>query len=139
MCLPPTERFELKSLRILVSEDEKSTSETYFLFLQTEGHDVVVTSNGQECIDTYKKEIGKDSRYAFDVVLLDYMIPKKNGGDVAKEILAINPNQKILIATALKEASYLSGLKFDEKNLNIIYKPFPLEEMMLVMNKMVGE
>ncbi len=129
----------MKTLKILVSEDEKSTSETYFMFLQSEGHDVVVTSDGQECIEMYKKEIAKDSLNRFDIVLLDYMIPKKNGGDVAREILAMNPNQKILIATAyLTEVVNQSGLKFDEKNLRIIFKPFPFEQMMQVMNEMVS-
>jgi DNA-binding response OmpR family regulator len=128
----------VKTLKILVSEDEKTTSDTYFIFLQAEGHECLVTSDGQECIDVYKKEIAKDPRQGFDLVLLDYMIPKKNGGEVAKEILAINPNQKILIATAyLAEVLNRNGLKF-EKNLRIIFKPFQLEDMMRVINNMVG-
>ena len=130
----------MKTLNILVSEDEKSTNETYFMFLQSEGHDVVVTSDGQECIDIYRKEIEKDSRHRFDLVLLDYLIPKKNGGDVAREILAMNPNQKILVATAyLMEAVNRSGLRFDLKNLRIIYKPFPLEDLMQVVNEMTSD
>ena len=129
----------MKTLKILVSEDEKTTSATYFMFLQSEGHDVVVTSDGQECIDVYRKEIGKESRHIFDLVLLDYKIPKKNGGDVAREILAMNPNQKILVATAyLTESVNQSGLKFDKKSLRIIYKPFPLDEMMRVINEMTS-
>jgi CheY-like chemotaxis protein len=84
-----------------------------------------------ECVDVYRKEIPKDSTHRFDLVLLDYMIPQKNGGDVAREILAMNPHKKILVATAyLTEAMNQSGLKFDRKNLRIIYKPFPLDEMM---------
>lgn len=130
----------MKSLKILVSEDEKSTSDTYFMFLQSEGHDVVVTSYGQECIEVYRKEFGKDSPDRFDIVLLDYMIPKKNGGDVAREILAMNPNQKILVATAyLTEVVNQSGLKFNEKTLRIIFKPFPFDRMMQVMNEMISD
>lgn len=130
----------MKTLKILVSEDEKSTSETYSMFLQSEGHDVVVTSDGQECIEVYRKEIGKYFPHRFDIVLLDYKIPTKNGGDVAREILTMNPNQKILVATAyLTEAVNQSGLKFDEKNLRIIFKPFPLEQMMQAINEMVPD
>lgn len=130
----------MKTLKILVSEDEKSTSETYFMFLQSEGHDVIVTSDGQECIEVYRKELGKEFPHRFDIVLLDYKIPKKNGGDVAREILTMNPNQKILVATAyLTEAVNQSGLKFDDKNLRIIFKPFPFEQMMQVINEMVPD
>lgn len=129
----------MKPLKILVSEDEKSTSETYFMFLQSEGHDVVVTSNGQECIDVYRKEIGKDSGHGFDLVLLDYKIPEKNGGEVAREILAMNPIQKILVATAyLTEIVNESSLRFDRKNLRTIYKPFPLDQMMRIIIEMTS-
>lgn len=93
-----------------------------------------------ECIDVYRKEIGKDSTHRVDLVLLDYMIPKKNGGDVARVILAMNPHQKILVATAyLTAAMNQSGLKFDRKNLRIIYKPFPLDEMMRVINELASD
>lgn len=93
-----------------------------------------------ECVDVYRKEIPKNSTDKFDLVLLDYMIPQTNGGDVAREILAMNPHQKILVATAyLTEAMNQSGLKFDSKNLRIIYKPFPLDEMMRVINEMASD
>jgi CheY-like chemotaxis protein len=32
----------------------------------------------------------------FDVVVLDYRMPKKDGTEVAKEILDLNPNQRII-------------------------------------------
>lgn len=36
----------------------------------------------------------------FDAVDLDYKMPKKDGMDVAKEILALNPYQRIIFAFA---------------------------------------
>jgi CheY-like chemotaxis protein len=36
----------------------------------------------------------------FDVVVLDYKMPSKDGMEVAKEILQINPYQRIIFASA---------------------------------------
>ena len=36
----------------------------------------------------------------FDVVVLDYKMPGKDGMEVAKEILTINPDQRIIFASA---------------------------------------
>lgn len=130
----------MKTLRILVSEDEKGTSDTYELFLKDEGHNVVVTSDGQKCIDVYKEFTENYAGQKFDMVVLDYKIPKKNGGEVAKAILEMNPSQKILIATAysIKAISQI-GIMFDEKSLRIIHKPFPLEDLMKIINEMVSD
>jgi two-component system cell cycle response regulator CpdR len=126
---------------MLVSEDEKGTSDTYNVFLKDEGHDVIFTADGQECIDVYKEEMQKNpDKQIFDIVVLDYRIPKKNGGEVAKEILAMNPYQKILIATAYsRKVVNQSGLKFEEKNLRLVHKPFEFEDMMKVISEMVSD
>jgi CheY-like chemotaxis protein len=41
-----------------------------------------------------------DTPSPFDVVVLDYKMPGKNDMEVAKEILQINPNQRIIFASA---------------------------------------
>jgi len=40
---------------------------------------------------------------SYDVVILDYKMPGVNGMDVAKEIFKINPNQRIIFASAYVE------------------------------------
>ena len=56
----------------------------------------------------------------FDIIVVDYSLPKKNGADVAKEILALNPEQKVLIATAYSRQQINKDLDFEQKKLRII-------------------
>src|SRR5919109_1574182 len=110
-------------MRILVAEDEPDISRTYKLALEDNGHEVIVTENGEECLGVYSNELKRmkinadnnsnnnnnkhpktTSLYSpsspFDVVVLDYRMPKKDGMEVAKEILDLNPNQRIIFASA---------------------------------------
>jgi CheY-like chemotaxis protein len=40
-----------------------------------------------------------DQIQPFDAVVLDYKIPQMNGLEVAKEILAVNPHKRIILAS----------------------------------------
>jgi DNA-binding response OmpR family regulator len=83
-------------MNVLVAEDEKDISTLYKLALEERGHRVTITNNGAECLRVYNKELQDitlntdPSKHIqpFDAVVLDYKIPKINGMQVAKEILA---------------------------------------------------
>lgn len=52
-------------------------------------------------VNSIKIDSGSDiTPSPFDVVVLDYKMPDKNGMEVAKEILRINPHQRIMFASA---------------------------------------
>lgn len=65
--------------KILIAEDEKPMSKALEIKLGREGYDVKAAYNGQEAIDYLKKE-------KFDLVLLDLIMPKKDGFEVLTEI-----------------------------------------------------
>lgn len=61
----------------------------------------------------------------FDLVILDYRMPKKNGLEVAERILSIAPEQRIIIASA-----YTHELKTPsdiQQSLELLQKPFGLD------------
>jgi CheY-like chemotaxis protein len=94
-------------MNILVAEDH---SETAFVAdckhrLEDRGHIVTITSAGEECLKTYHDKLHIIALYSdatdhiqpFDVVILDYDIPDINGFEVAKEILSVNPHQRVIL------------------------------------------
>ncbi len=82
-------------MKILIAEDNQYTQIQYKIMLEKYGHEVVITKNGEECMDVYEKSINNESDQ-YDVILLDNNMPKKTGVEVAKEILEKNPKQRIL-------------------------------------------
>jgi len=117
------------TLKILIAEDEPELLRTYKILFEHEGHNVTTTSDGQECIEAYQLELQKvvANKPPFDVVVLDYRMPNKNGVEVAREILALVPTQKLLMVTAY---SGILDLK-DEKlrKMQVMSKPFDFEEL----------
>ena len=98
---------------ILIAEDEKDIVLVYEKALEIRMHEVVVAFNGEDCLKTYHDKfydmkfptLPLPCRYSmnispFDVLLLDYRLPDMNGMEVAKEILAVNPHQRIIFASA---------------------------------------
>lgn len=98
----------------------------YKQLFESRGHSVAITGDGEACLSLYKKmaESG-EPKSQYDIVLLDYSMPKKNGFETAKEILAVKPDQRILFITSFGEkmTTMLSELS-NGTNIDIIEKPF---------------
>lgn len=74
-----------------------------------------------------KDDVEQDS--PFDVVVLDYQMPKKNGLDVAKEILSIVPKQRIIFASAYVENTLKDSIKNLKQIVETMQKPFALQSL----------
>jgi two-component system cell cycle response regulator CpdR len=108
-----------------VTEDEPQLLRFYKIFLEELGYDVVIAADGQECLNSYAAARNNGEKSGFDLVILDYRMPKKNGMEVANELATIMPSQKVLMITA-----YAGTRDLTEKpeNLKIMAKPFELAE-----------
>ena len=115
--------------KVLIAEDEPELLKAFKLLLQNEGYQAVTAKDGQECIDIYKSELKRTTENSppFDMVLLDYRMPKKNGAEVAIEILALCPNQKLMMVTAFSGVNELIDVKL--KKIHVMPKPFDFEEL----------
>src|ERR687886_1940532 len=119
-------------MKLLIAEDEQDTALVYKLALQDRGHQVTITNNGQDCLDVYHLELQNvtlstdPSKHIqpFDAVILDYKMPKINGIEVAKEILAVNPHQRIIFASAYVKETLLDTIKSLKQITEVVQKPF---------------
>lgn len=75
--------------KILIAEDEDVLSNVLKDRFEAEGWEVTVAKDGIEAMEAIKKEL------KFDLVLLDLLMPKKDGFEVLKEVKS-NPELKSL-------------------------------------------
>ena len=89
-------------MRILVAEDDPDIRKTYKAALEDRNHEVIVSEDGKQCFDIYERELLARMNYRnsnrtentaspssssppssayspFDVVILDYKMPNKDG------------------------------------------------------------
>ncbi len=75
---------------ILIIEDEKSVSDMYKTHLENKGYQIAVSSNGKEGMELAKKEKP-------DLILLDIILPQKDGFTVLGKLKADKSTKKIPI------------------------------------------
>jgi DNA-binding NtrC family response regulator len=65
----------------------------------------------------------------FDAVILDYRMPGKDGMEVAKEILELNPNQRIIFASAYVKETLEDSVKELKRVVELMQKPFDADTL----------
>jgi two-component system cell cycle response regulator CpdR len=120
-------------LNILVAEDNEFTAKQYKTALEKKGHRVTLTKDGEECFDVYNDEVKyselfkKSKQSPFDIVLLDQSMPRKTGIEVAKEILGLRGNQRIIFLSAYAQKILVGADSVKEDTIQILQKPFSLD------------
>lgn len=119
-------------LRILSGEDNEFAALQYRKIFEKNQHHATIARDGEECVAAYRKALqncppGADP---FDVVLLDFVMPKKNGVRVAKEILDLRPHQRIIFASAFGAGVLDDASLVLRDSVEILQKPFSLEFLM---------
>ena len=106
--------------KILIVEDEFAISQVLKAYLTKQSYEVVQCYTGGEAIEVFEKE-------GPDLVLLDIMLPGKNGWAILKEIRLLG-SCPVIMLTALGDVNYrLEG--FDEGADDYIAKPFIADEV----------
>ncbi len=118
-------------LNILIAEDNDFTTLQYNRVLEKCGHSLVITKNGEECLQKFneEKKKGESGKQSFDVILLDQSMPKKNGKEVADEILKSNPNQRIIFASAYALGTDKEISDEFRQSVEFLQKPFSLTKL----------
>ena len=110
------------TLKIMIVEDDPLIRQLYETILKKKGYDVVaVASDGAQAVTLYQELEEKP-----DLIILDFRMPKMNGLQVSREILAENATTEILM---------ISGdPTFDRKavisrGINCMQKPVEIKEI----------
>ena len=109
-------------MRILLVEDEPGLIMTLTDRLRSEGYDVVSAADGKTGFEKAESE-------KFDLIVLDVMLPKKNGYDVARDLRQKGNTTPILMLTAKGETiDKVLGLKLGADDY--LTKPFEVIELL---------
>lgn len=107
--------------RILVVEDESSIALGLQDDLELEGYDIEVARDGDAAIARANSD-------AFDLVLLDVMLPKKDGFEVCRRLRRTGVSTPIIMLTAkTRDAEKVMGLELGADDY--ITKPFSPSEL----------
>lgn len=112
-----------KNYKILLVEDDPNLGILTKEFLEVKGYEVVLAQDGKEGWEQYH-----DNEY--DLLILDIMLPKKDGFSLAKDIRKENDNVPLIFLTAKSlQTDKIEGFKVGADDY--ITKPFSMEELLL--------
>ncbi|MGB6066194.1 MAG: PAS domain S-box protein [Desulfomonilaceae bacterium] len=109
---------------ILLVDDEESIRDLGKRILQQSGYTVLTASNGSEALDLYNEE-----KERISLTILDLIMPKMGGKECFRELLKVNPQVKVLMASGytsggtLKDATELGASGF-------VRKPYDIGQML---------
>jgi DNA-binding response OmpR family regulator len=117
---------ETVKTRILLVEDDPSLGTLLEEYLNAKGFETKLAEDGNKGYDAFCKN-------TFDLLLLDVMMPHKDGLTLAKEIRQTDKNTPIIFLTAksMKEDT-IEG--FNAGGDDYITKPFSMEELLVRIN-----
>jgi len=119
---------------ILIVDDEEIVRELLADMLSDTDMQAVTAESGLVALDMYRKPEAH-----FDLVVVDMSMPGMDGPAVSREIRKLNPSQKIIIATG----SYGTDAELAELKkigiADIMRKPFTMEEMLSVFERVMSE
>lgn len=108
-------------MKILIVEDEKKVASFIKRGLEDDGYQVTVSHDGA---DGFKKAVSGD----FSLIILDNMLPKKDGVTVARELREAGNQVPVLMLTAKDTTDdIVSGL--DAGSDDYLTKPFAFAEL----------
>ena len=117
---PMIERSANMGAKILVVDDDVNICDILRMYLEREGYEVKTVNDGAEGIATFKM-------YDPDLVLLDIMLPKKDGWQVCREIRETSTKPIIMITAKGEIFDKVLGLELGADDF--IVKPFDTKEV----------
>ena len=108
-------------MKVLIAEDDEGIRQGLREVIEGEGYQVIEAADGQQALDLFKE-------HTPDLALLDIMMPRVNGYDVCKRLLAEVPSLPVIFISAKsEEIDRVVGLELGADDF--ISKPFGVREV----------
>ncbi len=119
--------------RILIIDDEERVRRTLRRMLEPAGHDVVEAADGGEGVELYKED-------SVDLVLMDLIMPEKEGIQAAAELRHYDPEVKIIAISGGGRIGNMEVLKIARKFgiEHALPKPIRVGELLASVKGILG-
>jgi CheY-like chemotaxis protein len=116
---------------VLVVDDLPEMTETLQRVLEVHGHQVTLANNGIQALQRLQE-------FSFDIMLLDILLPEKDGIEVLRELRTMKQNPKVVAMTGGGRAADYSVLKVARKlgASATLRKPFQMAELLEVIDSL---
>ena len=117
--------------RVMIVDDEESPRES-LRFILKDRYDVTTKGDGASALEALRTD------GAFDVVLMDIMMPGMSGLEALSKILQSSTGTQVVMATAITDAkSAVKAMKMGASDY--LSKPFDVDEIRLVVDRVLKE
>ena len=115
--------------KILIVEDEDKIRKIVKTFLEKKSFEIVEVSDGKDAIDSFLTEKP-------DLVILDVMLPHKNGFELCKEIREFGNTPILMLTAKTQDTDEINGFQLGVDDF--LRKPFSLEVLLVRVNKLLN-
>lgn len=117
-------------IKIILAEDEPALAQIIKESLETRNFEVLLCKNGEEAFEVFSKEKP-------ELLVLDVMMPKKDGFTLAKEIRKLDKKTPIIFLTAKSQPQdVVEGFQLGGNDY--LKKPFSMEELIVRVHSLLG-
>jgi len=122
--------------KIMVMDDDEMIRTMTGAMLARMGFESEFAVNGEEAVKLYKKNLSTGDQ--FDLIIMDLTIPGGMGGeDTVKEILALNPKVKVLVASGYSYDPIMANYA-DFGFCGAIVKPYQMQDLNSAIQAILG-
>jgi CheY-like chemotaxis protein len=118
---------------ILFVDDEDMIIDVGYSILEMLGYTVLVAKSGKEALEVYRKNMAR-----IDMVILDMIMPRMDGGEIYEMLKVINKDVKVLLSSGYSvvgKAEEILAAGCD----GFIQKPFNMEELSKKMREILDK
>ena len=106
-------------MRILYVEDHPELRETIGMLMEAEGRSVTSCATAEEALEL-------DAAQPYDVLVTDVSLPGMSGIDLARKVLADDPQRWVVLCSGYEMGDYPASWG---ANVRTLLKPFEIEEL----------
>lgn len=106
-------------MRILYVEDNEELRETIAMLMEMEGRSITKCATAEAALQL-------DAKETFDVLVTDVSLPGMSGTDLARQVLAKDPERWVVLCSGYQFGTALSSLG---PRVRALVKPFELDEL----------
>ena len=130
---PAPPRCQARRATILLTEDDPDVRDMLAMLLRSAGHTVLPAENSGCALDTAASYPGQ-----IDLLLTDVVMPGGTGRDLARRIVTVRPDLRILYISGYPEYGATSTENVLERGVPFLAKPFTRDALIQKINEMLA-